>query len=223
MPKHKTRELTAELRRRIDDGEWRTEGTLPSERQLAEELGVARNTVRSAVAMLREEGTLVSEVGRGTFLTSRNDWSLAGIIRRMRDASPADMMEVRLILEPMAAAMAATAGSISDFDAIAAAHWSAIATSDPAEFEEQDTAFHQHIFACTGNELLNELHNLVCRLRSQPQWHAMKQRTATPERLKLYGEQHAVILYALRCRDPESAKVAMIAHLTTVQSVLLGR
>lgn len=223
MPKHKTRELTAELRRRIDNGEWRAEGILPSERQLAEELGVARNTVRSAVALLREEGTLVSEIGRGTFLTRLNDWSLAGIMKRMRNASPADIMEVRLMLEPMAAAMAATGGSMSDVDAIAAAHWTAVATSNPVEFEELDTAFHQHIFACTGNELLNELHNLVCRLRSQPQWHAMKQRTATPERLRLYGEQHAAILSALRCRDPEAAKAAMTEHLTTVQSILLGQ
>lgn len=221
MPKYKVPELVSELRRRIDDGEWRADGALPPERQLAEELGVARNTVRSAVALLREEGSLVSEVGRGTFLASREDRSFAGIMKRMRGASPADMMEVRLMLEPMAAAMAATGGSISEVDAIAAAHQSAGATSDPVEFEELDTAFHQCIFACTGNELLNEMHNVLCRLRSQPQWHTMKQRAATPERLHLYCVQHESILVALRRRDPEAAKTAMTEHLTTVQGNLL--
>ncbi len=94
---------------------------------LAAEYGVARNTVRAGGRRgSRGDGTLERQIGRGTFLNS-GAGELAGIMQRVTGVSPADLMAVRLIVEPQAAAIAAKNASLSDLEAIADAHDQAIA------------------------------------------------------------------------------------------------
>jgi GntR family transcriptional regulator len=64
--------IAADLRRRIVSGEIPAGSRLPSERTLMEELGVARTTLREALRMLRDEGLVASEQGRGTFVRERS-------------------------------------------------------------------------------------------------------------------------------------------------------
>lgn len=62
------RQTCSEIQRRIDGGEWATEGQLPSERELVEQLGVSRITLRRALAELAGAGFLISMSGRGWFV-----------------------------------------------------------------------------------------------------------------------------------------------------------
>ena len=62
------RQLADLLRRRIEDGDLAPNRPLPSESQLQQEHGVARGTARKAVALLREEGLVVTVKGRGTYV-----------------------------------------------------------------------------------------------------------------------------------------------------------
>lgn len=64
----KYQRLAADLRRRIEAGEWETGAQLPVEGELEQYYGVARNTVRLAVDVLVNEGRLVRQQGRGTYL-----------------------------------------------------------------------------------------------------------------------------------------------------------
>lgn len=71
MPKRVSADVEMSLRKRIESGEWSESLRLPNERHLANECGVARNTVRAAIERIRAGGALRREVGRGTFLAGR--------------------------------------------------------------------------------------------------------------------------------------------------------
>ncbi len=88
--------VAAELRQRIEDRTWPDGGRLPTERSIAEQLGVARNTVRRALDRLEQDGLLIRHVGRGTYLRKAPQHApILERAQRMQGASPADMMEVR--------------------------------------------------------------------------------------------------------------------------------
>lgn len=211
------------LRRRVEAGEWSGGKRLPTERDLAAEFNVARNTVRSAFDQLEADGLLTRRVGRGTYLRQEPTDGIAQIVHRMEGTSPADMMEVRLLLEPAATGFAATNASSSALAAIAEAHVRAVAATDMPEFEAWDAEFHHRIFTCTRNDLLREFHEVLRVLRDQPKWFEMKARSFAEARRLKYCDEHSRILDALNARHPEQAAAAMRAHLLTVQQNLLGR
>jgi DNA-binding FadR family transcriptional regulator len=222
MPRMIAEDIAAALRKRIDSGEWEN-GRMPPERDLAGEFGVARNTVRRAVGLLEASGAVVRQVGRGTFLSAANGNTLAAAVARMEGTGPADMMEIRQLLEPAAAAFAATNASLSELNAVKEAHEAACVANEMPRFEQWDAEFHQRIFACSRNEFLKEIHNVMRILRNQAPWFEMKQRSFSEERRLTYCSQHQAILKALFARDPKGCREAMLAHLRTVESNLLGR
>lgn len=61
------------IRQRIKDGQYRPRRPIPSEIRLAEELGVAKGTIRKAVAHLREAGILYTLPQKGTFVSGTAD------------------------------------------------------------------------------------------------------------------------------------------------------
>jgi DNA-binding FadR family transcriptional regulator len=223
MPRLVAGDVAAALRKRIAAGEWLEGGRLPPERDLAGEFGVARNTVRRAMGLLEENGTIVRHVGRGTFLAVENADTLAAVVGRMKGTSPADMMEIRQLLEPAAAAFAATGASVGDLESVAEAHRAACGTLDMPGFERWDAELHHRIFACSRNEFLKDIHDLMRMLRNEPPWFEMKKRCFTEERRRTYCAEHQAVLDALMHRDPESARQAMLSHLKTVEKNLLGR
>ena len=120
MSKALAPEVAQSLRSRIESGEWNGSRRLPNERNLAAEYKVARNTMRNAINSIAAEGLVSREVGRGTFLRDSSRMELTGLLQELIGVSPIDMMAVRQILEPRAAAMAATNASASDLRDIAA-------------------------------------------------------------------------------------------------------
>lgn len=223
MPRLIANDIATTLKKRISAGEWLDSGRMPPERDLAAEFGVARNTVRRAVGLLEEDGTVVRHVGRGTFLASASQNSLAASIARMEGASPADMMEIRQLLEPAAAAFAAVNASAGELNAVRDAHRSACHAVDMPSFEHWDAELHHRIFSCSRNDFLKEIHNLMRTLRNQSPWFEMKKRSFSEERRQIYCTEHQAIVDALMARDKDAARDAMAAHLNTVERNLLGR
>src|SRR3981081_2150560 len=111
MPKNVAAEVAHSLRQRIDSGEWSDTRRLPNERELAAEYSVARNTLRSAIDKVAADGTVLRQVGRGTFLRRDAKDDFLNIIQKLSGVSPIDMVAVRRIIEPRAAALAATNAS----------------------------------------------------------------------------------------------------------------
>ena len=222
MPKTVAPEVAQSLRKRIESGEWTRARQLPNERELAIEYKVARNTVRSAIAKIASDGLVTREVGRGTFLRHNSSSDFMDVLHRLIGVSPIDMMAVRQIFEPRAAAMAATNASAGDLHEIAAAHAASREAVDLETFEHWDAELHQRIFAGSRNELLNHLHEILRLIRNQELWRDIKLRSFSPQRCLVYREEHKAIVDALMRRDAEAASTAMRAHLETVSRNLFA-
>ena len=221
MPKAVALDIEGSLRQRIQAGEW-AGGRLPPERDLASEYGVARNTMRKAIEAIVGDGTIVRQVGRGTFMaTDANEF--AGIMNRITGVSPADLMAVRMIVEPHAAAVAATMASSADLDLIPEAHEQAAAEQRTDVFEQLDALFHQRIFAAARNELLMSLHDILRMIRNRNAWIELKRKTFTENRRLDYCRHHAEILGALQNRDADGAAAAMKHHMVVIEGNLFGR
>ena len=215
-------DLAQDLRRLIDGGEWRAAGRLPPERALASRFAVARNTIRRALASLEDTGRLTRHVGRGTFIVPQEGKFAVGGAFRMSEASPRDILETRLIIEPRAAGLAATRASRTDLDAISKALGESLAAKDIADFEQWDAQLHLAIFIAAKNEVLIDYCRAISEARNQPQWFELKRRSLTAERRAIYNDQHRAIVTALLERNAKAAVEAMRQHLSTVEDNILA-
>jgi DNA-binding FadR family transcriptional regulator len=147
---------------------------------------------------------------------------LAAIMQRMTGVSPLDIMNVRMIIEPQAAAAAASNASEADIASIAEAHDQAARSLDMEIFERWDAEFHKRIFISTRNEFLTNLHDILKAIRNRGPWLEIKRRTFSEARRLAYCHDHSLIVEALTARDAERAAQTMRAHLTAVSQNLFG-
>lgn len=216
-----SRDLAHELRRLIETGEWQAGGRLPPERMLAAKFCVARNTVRRALDDLENGGYLTRHVGRGTFIQTPGAGSNRSLMR-MREASPQDILETRRIIEPRAAALAASRASHADLASIAAALQESLAATQLEDFERWDAQLHLCIFIAAKNEILIDYCRAICEARNQPQWVHLKKRSVTAETRAAYDAHHRAIVAALMQRDAESAADRMRDHLRMVEENIVA-
>jgi DNA-binding FadR family transcriptional regulator len=214
MARLKPVDIAESLKERIGAGEWTSTGRLPNERDLARLYGVARNTLRKALGALEAEGLLSRKVGRGAEIKEPIDRDLMAIMGHILGSSPLDIMNLRLMIEPPATAMAATNASVAEIDAIRDAHEHACAVPDMVEFEHWDMEFHRRIFEATRNEFLANLHEILAIIRNREPMIEIRRRHFTLARKQDYCDQHAEIVRTLDARDAEGAANAMRDHLT---------
>jgi len=221
---------------------------LPTERQLATDLGVSRSAVRHAMAMLQAEGHVSREVGRGTFLrgaaeapdrdvTSPPDVTSPGGVgptgptggfpapdaRSGSDEyAPADVIMVRRLFEPTAMSLVVAWATARDFTEMDRCLLGGERAADHDEFEVWDAALHRSIIAATRSPLLIRLYAEVERARHGRMWGDLKRRSASAARRDEYRRDHEEIVAALKTRDSDRATAAMRAHLARVSRHLLG-
>ncbi len=205
--------IAASLRQRIVAGEWTTAGALPNERELARTYGVARNTLRKALEALEAEGLVSRRVGRGTEIREPIDRRLIEIMAQILGSSPLDIINLRMMIEPPATAMAATNSSVAAIESIREAHAEALAADSVESFERWDMEFHKRIFDATRNEFLANLHEILAIVRNRQPMVEIRRRHFTHERKHAYCDQHAAIVEALVRRDAGEAAKAMREHL----------
>ena len=220
---------------------------LPTERQLAVDLGVTRSGVRLALAALEADGLISREVGRGTFFsdTAFGNTAFGNTAGQAFDAlretpgevagkaavypapaamdfAPADVMTIRRLLEPQAlplVVMWATARDFAEMERCVAGGDQAV---NYEEFETWDLALHRAIMAAAHSPLLAALYSVVESARHGQVWGDLKRRSASSQRRAVYQEDHRAIVTALRARDADAAIESMRTHLTRVAGHLLG-
>jgi len=215
---------------------------LPTERQLAVDLGVTRSGVRLALAALEADGLISREVGRGTFFSDTAFRNTAGqafdALRETpgevagkaaaypapaaMDFAPADVMTIRRLLEPQAlplVVMWATARDFAEMERCVAGGDQAV---NYEEFETWDLALHRAIMAAAHSPLLAALYSVVESARHGQVWGDLKRRSASSQRRAVYQEDHRAIVTALRARDADAAVESMRTHLARVAGHLLG-
>ncbi len=214
--------LLALLRKMIDEGDWKSGERIPTERDLAQQFRSARNTVRRALKVLEEEGRIFREVGRGTFVTSSPRSQPDYLARRIESASPLEIMEVRLMVEPQATELAAARANGAELDAMTSCLDHSEAAATIADFEMWDGLFHQALIAACRNQLLIDIYDAINAVRRQAEWAALKERAMTPDHRVRMQTQHRRILNALRARDAKLAAAEMLRHLQDVMRNLVG-
>jgi DNA-binding FadR family transcriptional regulator len=204
-------------------GEFAPGARLPRERELAERLGLSRNSLREAVRALSLIGVLEARQGDGTYVTSLEpDLLLAGTLfvsDLLTGPTLRELYEVRRILEPAATRMAAPRLTDLDFVELEAS----LARMDAAEttqaFIDADVDFHRVIVGACGNATLASLiQNLSGGTLRARIWRAINERDAVESTLRLHHD----IYRALRMRDPELAAAADLVHLAEGERWLQG-
>jgi GntR family uxuAB operon transcriptional repressor len=199
---------------------WR----LPSERELADELGVSRPSVREAVIALEMRG-IVEVHGRAGIVVLPAATNLINFDTINTDvgAGPFEILEARKAVEASAAAMAAARATSYDFmqleETIAAMQDASVVEEghDPA-----DRDFHRAIAGMTGNAIIVSMVDaLWTQQESSRMWKAIHQRIYKAEISPLWIGQHFGILSALKARNSDAAYKAMWHHISSVASELL--
>jgi DNA-binding FadR family transcriptional regulator len=153
-------QVIAQLREQITSGEWPVGSRIPTEPELVERLGVARNTVREAIRALAHNGLLDIRQGSGTYVAATSE--LAGVMhRRFADAPADEVAELRSALEAAAGRLAArrrTGRDLAQLDALLARREAAWATGEVERFVAADAAFHLAVVRASHNEVLTAVY-----------------------------------------------------------------
>lgn len=210
-----------ELRQRIDKSAYRPGDRLPPERELARQLDVSRTVLRGALAVLEAEGAIWRGVGQGTFVGTP---SIDGPdrIQAIRDlTSPAEVMEVRIALEPELAALAAHRASGNELDEVERCCDKAAAAQTQQTYELWDGRFHHAIASAGHNRLFVALFEAMNAVRDHTTWGQVREAKRSQAWQQETTKQHLAILAALRERDAARARERMVAHLQAVKHQLL--
>jgi DNA-binding FadR family transcriptional regulator len=207
------------LRKMLDNGNYPIGARLPAERDLCVELNVSRTVLRTALARLEAEGRLWRSVGQGTFAGSRPVKTGSAIVLASAVTSPAEIMEVRLVIEPQGAFHAAVRATEDDIAHLRHCLLKLENSPYDANYARWDSTFHRGIFEAAHNSLFLMLFDAVNDVRNQASWSNVWARMLPPNHAE-FSRQHQRIVDAISSRDPAAAQESMRAHLLLVREAI---
>ena len=203
---------------------------LPTEMELCERLRVGRSTLREAIKALQVMGYVTIQPGRGAFLQRKSlDLPVHRILSWLgsRKAEVADIIEVRMQIEPFAARLAVERGNDEDIariDAIRSEYEQTLASGPFTEsigeqLGELDARFHSAIGEATHNMLLVEINNLVIESFKEFRARSFK----VESHAKNAVAPHRKIIASLQKRDAAGAQRDMKNHMFKIlEDISLG-
>jgi GntR family transcriptional repressor for pyruvate dehydrogenase complex len=228
---------------RIESGQLRPGDQLPTERELVGQFGGARGAIRKALGDLETEGWIGREVGRGTFVKRGNagrgaaafvSHALAslqtaarpassGAMSISRLASPRDVMELRLMLEPLVIEQAVSRASAAEIDGMDNCLNEAQRSRTLEEFEHWDDMLHRAFADASRNALFVAIYAMVSEVRLAAEWGELKRRTLTKALKKKHFKEHVALVNAVRARDAAAARRLMQHHLEHIRQNMFGQ
>ena len=212
MEKQTLGEITAQkLVRMIQERGYVPGDKLPTEMELSEVLGVGRNTVREALRILMSRNIVTIRQGSGTFVSEKNgipDDPLGFTMMEDTGKLTRDLLQVRVILEPPIAALAAQNATGEDL-----ARLEQILDEVEAlvrrrkDYAEKDSQFHAQIAACSHNTVMS---NLVPVITDGVRVFASAVRETEYDQTLV---SHRAIFEAIRDKKAVEAQQAMYFHL----------
>jgi GntR family transcriptional repressor for pyruvate dehydrogenase complex len=207
--------VVAHVRQLIDRGALRPGDRLPAERELAQQVGVSRPSVRAGLRALSAMGVVQSRHGAGTFIRSGPpalDSEPLSFLAALHGFTREQLFEARRVLEVGVAGLAAERRTGEHLAAIAEEMTGLFASlEEPLDFLRHDIHFHRAIAAAAGNPILASLVEMVSAL-----FYAQRRKTADRARdRRESADMHRAIYNALRARDAERARQAMSTQLVT--------
>jgi GntR family transcriptional regulator, transcriptional repressor for pyruvate dehydrogenase complex len=216
-----TSDIYAQLVARLIKGVWTEGQRIPTERELALQLGVGRTSLREAMKALEIMGMIETRLGDGTYVCHRSEflsrpllWAIMG-----SDSSDAsELIEARRSIESELVGLSASRATAEDLKEIGKyldqmeSH-----LRDPIAFQEADINFHVAIAEAAHNRILQNALQLIRNLMHQWIGKALMDEGVPAAAL----EQHKQIFFAIAKRNAERARAAMCAHLEAMGEYLL--
>jgi DNA-binding FadR family transcriptional regulator len=200
------RQVLDQLGSDICSGRYMPGQTLPRESELCERFALSRTVIREAVKSLAAKGMLVVQRKVGTLVLASSEWNLfdpdiiawcsqaSGINREMSR----DIIELRLIIEPAAARLAALHASDEDRRVLRTAFRNMErAVADEGDYVAADLAFHSAIFASSGNQFVGQMKTTLSAILRQG-FEIMSQK---PD-----GPRQSLPIHEALCRSIEDGK-----------------
>jgi GntR family transcriptional repressor for pyruvate dehydrogenase complex len=211
-------QIVKQIEESVQKGTLKEGDQLPAERELAQQFGVSRTAVREAIKALHEKGLVDAFPGRGTFITNGDSNSMRQSLDRILKSGESDgaahLVEIREILEPEIAALAAVRADDQDLVTMR----EAVGVMDNAGHDadayiEADLDFHLALAEAAANPfILSLIDSIVGMLREQ------RMRTFYVDGGPARGQvHHKRILDAMERHDSQGARAAMQAHLRQVR------
>lgn len=200
----------------IINGRLQPGDLLPSEDVLVTRYGVSRTVLREALNVLSGKGLLDARPKRGTVVRPKTAWNqLDPVVLGWRGGNVSrsldHLMDLRRMIEPAAAALAAQRRTAKDLTRISVAYTAMERAKDAVQaFMDADLAFHVACLEATHNEFLLPIaHAIRTELMT-----SMRVTNRDPEEnQKVSLPLHRAIRDAIAARDPDAARVAMQRHL----------
>jgi GntR family transcriptional repressor for pyruvate dehydrogenase complex len=209
-------EVMVNLAELIRKGQFRPGDRLPSERELVKQLRVSRTTLREALRVMQQQGLIMSKRGAGNFIANGSADELALTLNHL---ALQDIFELRMVLEPSIAALAAQRATPQDL-----AQLEAILQKQTHQIQKQkniaetDAAFHAALAEATHNHALQQMGATLMKVLSPSRNESLQ----TPRRAQLSLTSHRRILDAIKERSSLAARQAMEDHLRSVDAALFG-
>ncbi|MFH8571512.1 FadR/GntR family transcriptional regulator [Streptomyces sp. NPDC017993] len=211
-------QVVAQLREYAEAAGLKRGDRLPSERDLAERLGVSRASIKQAIVVLEVQQLVEIRHGGGTFLRQdRLSAEPVAVLVERRRRLP-DVLDAREALETKLAELAARRRTEDDLAAIDAALETMRAEVEGGSLgEEGDRLFHAAVTAAAHSELLAEFMREIAEQIAESRHESLQQ----PDRPAQSLAQHTRIAESIHAQDPEAAVAAMRDHLEMVRRVRL--
>lgn len=186
---------------------------LPSERELAERLGIGRPSVREALKVLEALGLVESRIGEGTFVTHQSGASIGrhiGVSVASWGSTVVEICGARQIIEAECARVAAEQASASEIESLAQTLQQIETASSPSDYLTADMQFHRQIAHAAHNTIVTHiLENLITLLEETLHEEQADQLPLQEEGLST----HRTIFTMIANHDADGAAAAMRQHL----------
>lgn len=221
-----SQQIVVQLCTMLREGQLVPGDRLPAERELAERLGVSRASLREALRVLELAGVLEVRQGDGTIVRPAADAGILSPLMLLLDSRGdviGDLLEVRLIFEPPVAARAAlrhTPELLAEIERVVDEQAAFLAGTQLASGEDwlrSDRQFHAAVARASRNEVSVRVTSFLTELLQEARRHF----GASEERRRHAWQRHAAILDAIRRRDANAARDAMLEHLREVETYIL--
>jgi len=203
--------VVEKLRQALARGQWRSGDMLPGQRELAEQLGISRPSLREAVTVLETLGLVRSLPGKGVLVLDAE----AAVHESGSDtaaASLADVLELRYTLEPFIVGLVAQSANSQDIGQLRLTLMDmreALEADDSEAGAKAYIAFHEALFALTTNPIFQSV--------VQQTGNALKQSASmlrnSPEHLAARLKENEAVVRAIRERNSAQASAQMRQHI----------
>jgi GntR family galactonate operon transcriptional repressor len=205
---------------RIVNGELQPGDTLP-DNGVIDEAAVSRTVVREAIKVLAAKGLVESRPKVGTRVRARRDWNLLDpdVLAWQTESGPnarflGQALELRRLIEPAAARLAAERASDEQISALYEAYQAMAAAGDDLDaFIKPDLRFHRLLLEACRNELLEHMNEIFTAvLRTIFAYSSISSRSYPRA-----ARRHRAIVEAIQARDPDAAEQAVLRLIDDTQ------